>query len=886
MKNNDFVHLHLHTEFSQLDGLGSAKQYFDRAKKLCFDAIAITDHGNIDGAVKWQKEANAHGIKPIFGCEFYIVPNLNIKEKGEKRGHIVLLAKNRKGYVNILNLLNIANIYGFFYRPRIDYETLLKHLDGVIVLTACPLSFINLDGGIVFLKKLIRQKKDDFYFEIMPSFFEVEGGVKQLNRNFLIAKHFRIKTVATNDCHYLKKEDAIAQEVLLAIQRKSKWNDKNRFRFTVTDLFFMTKEELIDKFRSVFNGCDFDFNFIVDAVDNTNEVASKCNFSLSKTKVVLPKVIDAEEDSKDFLWKLILTGLKEKRRFLVDKVPVYLKRARREFEIINRMGFVDYFLIVWDLINWCKKENILVGPGRGSVSGSVIAYLIGITLVDPLKYGLIFERFISDFRVDLPDIDIDVEDRYRDKIKQYLSDKYGEKNVANISTFLRMKTRMVLKDVCRVFDIDFNKINNITKNIKFNQSLKEFFETEEGKNFYKKYKKQCDIAITLENQIRGSGQHAAGVVINNKSFMEDDKTYLVKRGNFLVCNWDKRDVEFVGMLKLDVLGLSTLSVFHYAFDLIYERHKKKISFEDIPLNDTAVFNEFEKGNCVGIFQFNTYGLTNLVKKVKIDSFDTLAILTALHRPAPLQSGLVDEYIERKNGTKVIEKDIFYKILKQTHGIVVFQEQIMQIINALSGLSLSVCDVIRKLLDKQNVEELNKKFLSDFVEGCIKNGFDEKEAKEIWKSILQWGGYAFNKSHAYAYTLLSYYGMWLKVNYPIEYLCALLTYGVNMNKDEIISEALRLGFGISLPKHKISDPFLWIINEDVIFMPLIEIKGIGEKTALKISKYEFNYDKLTAKIKNILKQIKFFDSGMPQRIKDLVSFDISFDNERKIRRFVL
>jgi len=873
MRNENFVHMHLHTEFSQLDGVGTSELYAKKAKELGFKSLAITDHGNIDGAVKWQRSCDKYGIKPIFGCEFYIVPDFNIKQKGEYRGHVIVLAKNRNGFNAIMKMLNIANVDGFYYRPRISYKTLLDNLGNIVVSSACPMSFLNLEGGIDLFKKIHNKIKDDFYFEIMPSFFEIDNGVDQIKRILNLSKQYGINIIATNDCHYVNKEDCLAQEVLLAIQRKAKWNDKDRFRFSVKDLYLIGANDLIDKLKKqeILSNID-----IISAMKNTSIIADKLNCYLEKVEISLPKINECENKNEDkFLFNLINKGIEEKKEFFVKDIFEYKQRAKREFFAIKKLGFVRYFLIVWELVNWCKQNDILVGAGRGSCSGSIVSYLLNITLLDPIKYGLLFERFISEDRMDLPDIDIDFEDRYREKVRQHLEDTYGSGRIANISTFMRMKSRMVLKDVGRVFDINLKEIDKVTKLIMPNDSLADTLEnTEDGKKFFNKYNDISNIALSLEGQVRGAGQHAAGIVISDKSFMDGDKAYLVKRSGHLVCNWDKYDVGFMGMLKLDVLALSTLSIFHYAFDLIKKNCDIDIDFSKISLEDKKVYNEFSNGNCVGIFQFGTYGLRKLAKELKIDSFDLLSAATALYRPAPLQSGLVDEFKERRNDNSKIEYDHekLENILKDTLGIVVYQEQIMQSISALSGFSLHDSDKLRKALDKNNEDKI-KEFKNDFVDGCINNGIKKEQIGFIWKKIKSWGGYGFNRSHAYAYSVLSYCGMWLKVYYPTEFICASLTHGSDDKKDELIQEAYRLGLLIVLPKIGISDSIKWIAKDKKLYTPFIEVKGFGEKAVEKIKDKK---QKLQNGFFNVENKIKNKSTKIDKILDDIGAFDINED----------
>jgi len=879
MRNEDFVHLHTHTEFSVLDGLGTADDYTKKASEMGFKSIAITDHGNVDGAVRWNKACNDNKIKPIFGCEFYIVPNMDIKEKGENRGHILTLAKNKVGFRNILKMLSIANLEGFYYRPRIDFNNFFENIDGLIVSTACPSSFINLEGGIDFFKKLNSKLKEDLYLELMNSYFFVPDGDKKIKKLFELYKEFKTKFIVTNDCHYINKSGNRAQEVLLAIQKKVKWSDPNRWKFSVRDLYLKSADDIIDGFS---DRKDIQKDLILDGMRNTKEISDKINFQLEKLEINLPKIKESKSiDECEFLMNLIVKGYKEKKSIFVDKPSIYRKRYKREFETIKKLGFVRYFLIVWELVKWCNENNILSGPGRGSAAGSLIAWLIGITKVDPIKFGLLFERFISEDRNDLPDIDVDFEDRYRNKVRIHLEELYGKDQVAGITTFLRMKSRMVLKDVSRVFEVPYKEVNDVTKLIYSN--LKDVFnDTLEGSKFYKKYRKVSKIALDLEGQIRGVGQNAAGIVIVDEPFESGKNGYLVKRGRNYVSNWDKYDTEYMGMLKLDVLGLSALSVLHYAFDLIKKNHGKEVNYDIIDLDDDEVYEEFREGNCTGIFQFGTYGLKKLVQEIRVDSFNMLSIATALYRPAPLQSGLTDSFKSRRNGFekwKYVYKGL-RPILKDTLGIIIYQEQIMLAVSSLSGFSFHKSDKMRKVLDKNDSFQIES-FKDDFIKGCMKHsGIREDQAKQIWDEIKNWAGYSFGKSHAYAYTMISYFDMWTKINFPAEFICASLTYGSDDIKNDLLVNAIEYGLDINFPKVGFSNAEVWETDGKNLYMPFIEIKGFGEvlsNKAQNISKNKaFFEDKRSVFSGNMLKLlegINAFEEGIPNDIEGKLSFDI-------------
>lgn len=566
----NFISLHTHNEYSFLDGMGTAKQYITKAKELNMPSIALTNHGNINGLIEWQIECDKQGISPILGCECYIVPDASIKRKDEKRGHIVILVRNLKGWTELCRLLTQANLNGFYHRPRLDFSSLLNtDLSGFVILTACTASFINLSGGIDVLLELYGKMKGRLFLEIEPHDFDSQ--YEHHEKLLELHNQLNIPLVATNDCHYIEEDDWKTQEVLLAIGTKAKWNDPKRFRFELKGLYLRSAREMQLAFRKHI----FTTDQINEAMENTVEIAKMCcDFRIPKQEISLPSPNDNNEDDKT-LNSLCKKGVKN----IFSDVPdlptqkVYQNRYLSEFKLIKKKNFSRYFLIFYDIIQWCNQQNIPVGPGRGSVSGSLIAFLLGITKVDPIKFHLSFARFITEDRIDYPDIDVDFAKKDREKVREYICNKYGLNYTCGISTDMKLKSRAAVQAVARVFDVPEKDIRTFSKSIWQKEGEEKNLqraidETDEGKYFAKKYPKVIYFALKLENQIRGSGQHAAALIISDEDLTKGTKCVLVRKGDRIVCNWNMENSEYVGLMKLDILGLSTLSVLDECLRLI------------------------------------------------------------------------------------------------------------------------------------------------------------------------------------------------------------------------------------------------------------------------------------------------------------------------------
>jgi len=848
MENKEFCHLHVHNEFSYLDGYGSAEQYVLRAKELGFDCLGLTNHGNIDGLIKFQKACLEHGIKPILGCELYLVSDLS-KIKGEKRkGHVVVLVKNEIGWSNLCKMMTFANTKGFYYKPLIDYENFLPHLDGLIILTGCAASFLNLPNGISFFEKIL-EKTNDVYLEIMPHNvdFQKKFNLKlyELKKLYNLNKGIDIPIVASNDCHYVNSDEEEVQEVLLAVQKKQKWSDPKRFKFEVGELYLKTANEMLRSFRK--QGV-LPIEVCIDALKRTKEVAEKCDFRIGNFKTYLPKPLEVENEFK-FLKEYCYEKLSSRNL----KRRIYEKRLDHELKVIKDLGFVRYFLIVKDIIDFCKKEDIMVGPGRGSVSGSLIAYLLDITKIDPIRFDLMFSRFISPKRLDLPDIDLDIQSTKRNKVLGYLENKYGKDNVLGISTFLKMKNRMVFRDICRVFDVPLSLVNYLSN--KINDDLEAFFSDKEVNNLLKKYPKIQYFCKKLVNQVRGVGQHAAGVVLVDDIYKYGN---VARRQSGFVINWDKEDIKYLGLLKLDILALSALDVLQEIKKLVKTNKGINLKFENIPLDDKKVLDEFSSGNTIGVFQFSSQGMTDLCKQVDVDKFDLIPMVIALYRPAPLRSGMPDLFLKNRFN----QDKCFDEILEDTYGVLIFQEQVLKFLIGKASFSFTEADEVRKALVDESIKDLDNAKLK-FIQGCLKNGISENEAELNWNTLMKYGGYAFNKAHATGYGLLAYWFMYCKVYYPIEYICSQLTLG-NVDKKEMLKEALRLGLKVALPKVGYSKAKAWEIKDNILFMPFIEVKGIGDTMAKKA-------EKMKGRIRN-----GFYE--MPKNLSEKLNSIKAFDDE--------
>ena len=833
-----FVHLHIHSEYSLLDGANRIKDLPVRAKELGMNAIAITDHGVMFGAIDFYKACKANGVKPIIGCEVYVAPR-GRKDKepkiDEKYNHLILLAKNNEGYKNLAKLVSLGFIEGFYYKPRIDKEILEKYHEGIICLSACLAGEVNqaiLNNNIEEAKKVALWFKnlfgEDYYLEVQ------NNGIKEqvlVNQKLVeLSKELNIPLVATNDAHYLKKEDAYNHEVLLCIQTGKKMTDEDRMRFDTDELYVKSPEEMIEYFKN-----------IPEAIENTVKIAEKCNVEFEFGHTILPNYDVPEQYSThyDYLESLTQAGLA--KRYGQNITKEIQDRAEYELSVIKKMGYVDYFLIVWDYINYAKTHNIPVGPGRGSGAGSIVAYSIGITDIDPIKYNLIFERFLNPERISMPDFDVDFCYEKRDKVIEYVCDKYGKENVSQIITFGTMSARMVIRDVGRALDVPYAETDKLAKMIpnelhitikkalEQNRELKELYENDAT------VKKLIEIAMALEGMPRQASTHACGIVITKEPVVNYVPLYM--RDNTISTQYIMTTLEELGLLKMDFLGLRTLTVIQDTIDLVKKDKCIEVEF-DKDMNDPKVYKLWQDGNSVGIFQFESQGMTNFMKELKPDCLEDIIAGVSLYRPGPMDQ--IPRYIANKKDPEhaVYTHPALKPILEVTYGCMVYQEQVMQIVRDLAGYSLGRADLVRRAMGKKKLDVMAKEreiFINGqldengniVVPGCVRNGIDAESANKIFDEMAEFAKYAFNKSHAAAYAVVSYRTAYLKAYYPAEFMAATLnSFLGNLDKiPDYIEECKRLNIQILKPDINKSYTKFTVDNEKIRF-GLGSIKNVG------------------------------------------------------------
>ncbi len=837
---SNFVHLHIHSEFSLLDGANRIKDLPVRAKELGMDSIAITDHGAMFGAIDFYKACKANGVKPIIGCEVYVAPRSRFDKDPNldaKYSHLILLAKNNDGYKNLAKLVSIGYTEGFYYKPRIDHEVLEKYHEGLVCCSACLAGEVNqaiLSNDMEKAKQVAlwfkNLFKEDYYLEIQ------NNGIKEqvlANQKLIeLSRELNIPLVATNDAHYLKREDAYNHEVLLCIQTGKRMTDEDRMRFETDELYVKSPEEMIEYFKNV-----------PDAIENTVKIAEKCNVEFEFGHTILPNYDVPEEFSShyDYLEKLTMDGLKRRYEKNGEIPENILERAKYELSVINRMGYVDYFLIVWDYINYAKTHDIPVGPGRGSGAGSIVAYSIGITDIDPIKYGLIFERFLNPERISMPDFDVDFCYEKRDKVIEYVESKYGKDHVSQIITFGTMSARMVIRDVARVLDLPYadadklakmipNEIHiTIKKAMEQNRELKELYENSA------EMKKLLDIAMALEGMPRQASTHACGIVITKEPVVNYVPLYV--RDGAISTQYIMTTLEELGLLKMDFLGLRTLTVIQDTIDLVKKNRGIDIKFDE-EMNDPKVYKLWQNGESVGIFQFESQGMTNFMKELKPDCLEDIIAGVSLYRPGPMDQ--IPRYIANKKDPEhaVYTHPALKPILEVTYGCMVYQEQVMQIVRDLAGYSLGRADLVRRAMGKKKLDVMAKEreiFINGqldengniIVPGCVRNGIDEKSANKIFDEMAEFAKYAFNKSHAAAYAVVSYQTAYLKAYYPAEFMAAMLNSFLG-NLDKVpgyIEECKRLGIEILKPDINKSDT-RFTVDKNQIRFGLGSIKNVG------------------------------------------------------------
>lgn len=845
---NEFIHLHTHSDYSLLDGACSISQLVTQAYKFDMPALALTDHGNLFGAIEFYQKAKKRGIKPIIGCEVYIAPQSRFKKKKEKgKGtsfHLILLAKNKEGYQNLIELVSAGFLEGFYYHPRIDKEILSQKKEGLIALSGCLKGEIP---SLIKVRKFEEAKKvasfyqnlfkDDFYLELQNEGLEEQ---KEINEALIkLSQNLSIPLVATNDVHYLYEEDAPAHDALLCIQTGKTIEDKNRLRFSSSKFYFTSPEEM-EKL----------FSYIPEALSNTKKIADKCNLKLSiEKKIYLPSYkAPTGYDLNSYLRKLCEERLS--KRYPQDFKGIGIKeRLDEELRVISEMGYSGYFLIVWDLIHYAKKKGILVGPGRGSVAGSLVAYLLGITNVDPLAYGLLFERFLNPERTAMPDIDIDIQDSRRGEVIAYVKKKYGKENVAQIITFGTMAARAVVRDVGRVLGIPYGKVDRIAKLIPFNAKLKIAIEENEELriliNNDEKIKTLFKIAQKIEGLTRHASTHAAGIVIAPDKLTRYTPLYRTNK-NEITTQYEMHSLEAIGLLKMDFLGLKTLNVIQGILRMIEKEKNKKIDLEKIPFDDKKTYELLCRGDTLGVFQIESQGMQDLVKKLHPEKFEEIIALLALYRPGPLHSRMMDDFINRKHGKNEIE--YLYPglkpILKETYGVILYQEQVMRIANSLAGFTLGEADILRRAMGKKNPQLMDEQ-KEKFIQGAKKRGINSSTAKRIFELMAYFAGYGFNKSHSAGYAIICYQTAYLKAHYPLEFMAALLT-SEKENTDKLIlyfNECKRMEIEVLPPDINYSSSSFTTTKDNKIRFGLSAIKNVGEtaiSSILKVREKEGNF----------------------------------------------
>ena len=846
MQHSDFVHLHFHTKYSLLDGANTIEAVVDTADRYKMPALAITDHGNMFGVIEFYQAAMKKGIKPIIGCEAYIAPKGRLDKKDNygipnASFHIVLLASSNIGYKNLIKLVSEAHLEGFYYRARIDKELLAQHSEGLICLSSClkgEVPYRLLEGREEDAIKAAGEYidifgRDNFYFEIQDNKIKDQ---EKINKELIrLSKKLGVQVVATGDCHYLKRENARAHEILLCIQTGSNINDPHRLRFSTDEFYMKSPEEMHRAFSE-----------IPEAILNSREIAKKCNVELQFGRFFLPEYDVPEGFTKEsFVERLAFKGLEE--RFPEGAAPVaassvpkseYEARLKEELSVINRMGYAGYFLIVWDFINYAKANAIPVGPGRGSAAGSLVAYCLRITDLNPIKYGLLFERFLNPERISMPDIDIDFCMDKRDRVIQYVTGKYGSDHVAQIITFGTMAARGVIRDVGRSLDIPYSEVDRVAKlipegpNVKLEDALSSEPKLKELMNADSRIKTLIEYALSLEGLTRHASTHAAGIVISKEPLTE----YVpLSRGtkDEVVTQFAMEDIEKIGLVKFDFLGLKTLTVIDHTVRLInsttQEDDNERFDIVAIPLDDLATYELFSSGNTTGIFQLESSGMRDILVKIKPDKFEDLIAILALYRPGPLGSGMVDDYVKRRRGLIPVKYETpeIKDILKETHGVIVYQEQVMKIANVLAGFSMGEADILRRAMGKKDPETMTN-LKERFKEGAKQKNINSKKAEKIFDLIEYFAGYGFNKSHSAAYALISYQTAYLKVHYPVEYMAAMLT--CEMGKMDKVTAGIReckdMGIDVLPPDVNESEKDFTVTGKSIRF-GLVAIKNVGE-----------------------------------------------------------
>jgi DNA polymerase-3 subunit alpha len=859
-----FVHLHLHTDYSLLDGACDLDEVVEEAARREMPAVAVTDHGNLFAAESFYQSAKKKGVKPIIGCEVYVAKgsrhdrgessqrdaaNGNGSSQAEpgQRGnnHLVLLCENAEGYRNLVKLVSAGFLEGFYYKPRIDYDLLAQHSKGLIALSAC------LRGAVT--EHLMEERpeqaqeaahrlrdifgKDNFFLEIQDQGLEAD---KRVNPQIVaLSKKSGIPVVATNDCHYLRHEDARAQEVLLCIQTGKTMSDTHRMKFATDQFFFKTAEEMARVFGE-----------LPEALERTVAIADRCDVKIDAVKNSFPDFQVPEGHTTDSYFEAVV------REGFGGRVPILEARAKagmrrkslaeyetrltNEILMIQQMKYAGYFLIVWDFMRHARSQGIPVGPGRGSAAGSLVSYALQITDVDPLQYDLLFERFLNPERVSMPDIDIDFCMRRRVDVIEYVTGKYGRSNVAQIITFGTMAAKAALKDVGRAMDLPYGEVDRIAKlipnqlNITLDEALKQSPQLKAQIDSDARYTDMMEVAKRLEGLARHASTHAAGVVISPEPLTNIVPLYKSNRDE-ITTQYDMKGLEHIGLLKMDFLGLTTLTVLDDAVHMVEQNRNIQVDLGTLPLDDEATYKLFARGDTTAIFQFESHGMRDILRRYQPVRLEDLTALNALYRPGPIQGGMIDDFINRKHGKKKVTFDLpeLKEILEETYGVIVYQEQVMQIANRLAGFSLGEADLLRRAMGKKNHAEMAAQ-REKFLAGSTARKVNAKKAEKIFDLMAEFAGYGFNKSHSCAYALLAYQTAYLKTHYPVEFMAALLTSETGNTEKVVkyINESRGMGITVLPPDVNSSDLNFTPVGEAIRF-GLQAIKNVGENTVMGI-----------------------------------------------------
>jgi DNA polymerase-3 subunit alpha len=842
--SSGFVHLHLHTDFSLLDGACGVKSLVRQAEEQHMPAVAVTDHGNLFGAAHFYNEATSHGVKPIIGCEVYTTRgNRRDREgNGERANHLILLAETTEGYRNLCELVTAGYLEGFYYKPRIDHDLLQQHSRGLIGLSAC------LRGEVA--ESLMDEKedraresagrlreifgRDNFFLEVQDQGLEIQ---KPVNRGIVrLSGELGIPLVATNDCHYLTQADSRAQDVLVCIQTNRTISDPNRMHFSTDQFYFKTAEEMARVFAE-----------LPEALARTVEIANRCEVKIEPVQDPFPEFqVPEGETVESYFERTVRAGFAARKPRLEalaqqgrlrHSLAEYEERLGAEIEMIRQMRFAGYFLIVWDFIRHARGDGIPVGPGRGSAAGSLVSFALGITNVDPLEYGLLFERFLNPERVSLPDIDIDFCVRRRGEVIEYVRQKYGADNVAQIITFGTLGAKQVLRDSARALDFAYGEADRLAKlvpnelNITLEDALKTAPQLRAQVEREPRVKDLMEVAERLEGLARHASTHAAGVVISPRPLKEILPLYRMGEEQ-VTTQYDMKALERLGLLKMDFLGLATLTVVFDALGLIESNRGVNLGLDELPLDDSAVYEMFSRGETTGIFQFESHGMRDILRRYQPTRLEDLTALNALYRPGPIQGGMIDDFIDRKHGRKKVAYELpeLKDILEETWGVILYQEQVMQIANRLAGFSLGEADLLRRAMGKKKRAEMAAQ-REKFLAGAHERKVPQRKAEKIFDLMAEFAGYGFNKSHSCAYALLAYQTAYLKVHYPVEFMAALLTSEIGKTEKLVRYIHETRGMGIQVLPPDVNESGLYFTPVgDAIRFGLAALKNLGEGTA--------------------------------------------------------